>query len=70
MLQLTEYHANALVSVKPKKPSLRERKQKLLAFLQGALLLLPYVQHHNMMSLPDVLIVIMLLNTIFSDREV
>ncbi|KAF7830703.1 histone-lysine N-methyltransferase ATX5 [Senna tora] len=34
MLQLAEFHANALVSVKPKKPSLRERKQKLLTFLQ------------------------------------
>lgn len=40
MLQLAEFHANALVSVKPKKPSLKERKQKLLAFLQGNLLLL------------------------------
>ncbi|XP_062120143.1 histone-lysine N-methyltransferase ATX5-like isoform X2 [Humulus lupulus] len=34
MLQLAEYHASALVSVKPKKPSMKERKQKLLAFLQ------------------------------------
>ncbi|KAL1309686.1 hypothetical protein HN51_052388 [Arachis hypogaea] len=34
MLQLAEVHANAQVSVKPKKPSLKERKQKLLAFLQ------------------------------------
>ncbi|XP_054797371.1 histone-lysine N-methyltransferase ATX5 [Prosopis cineraria] len=34
MLQLAEFHANAQVSVKPKKPSLKERKQKLLAFLQ------------------------------------
>ncbi|QHN78130.1 Histone-lysine N-methyltransferase [Arachis hypogaea] len=35
MLQLAEVHANAQVSVKPKKSSLKERKQKLLAFLQG-----------------------------------
>lgn len=34
MLQLAEYHANAEVSVKPKKPSLKERKQRLLNFLQ------------------------------------
>ncbi|XP_061345692.1 histone-lysine N-methyltransferase ATX4-like isoform X2 [Gastrolobium bilobum] len=34
MLQLAEFHANALVSVKPKKSSLKERKQKLLTFLQ------------------------------------
>ncbi|KAK7384998.1 hypothetical protein VNO78_30705 [Psophocarpus tetragonolobus] len=34
MLQLAEFHANAVVSVKPKKPSLKERKQKLLTFLQ------------------------------------
>ncbi|KAI4337961.1 hypothetical protein L6164_016322 [Bauhinia variegata] len=34
MLQLAEFHANALVSVKPKKPSSKERKQKLLTFLQ------------------------------------
>lgn len=72
MLQLAEFHANALVSVKPKKPSLKERKQKLLAFLQGAHLLLPFcVQLFNFMSLPDeVLIVITVLQTVFSDREV
>lgn len=36
MLQLAEYHANASVPAKPpKKPSIKERKQKLLAFLQG-----------------------------------
>ncbi|GKU89098.1 hypothetical protein SLEP1_g3287 [Rubroshorea leprosula] len=35
MLQLAEYHANATASVKPpKRPSIKERKQKLLAFLQ------------------------------------
>ncbi|XP_027339578.1 histone-lysine N-methyltransferase ATX5 isoform X2 [Abrus precatorius] len=34
MLQLAEFHASALVSVKPKKPSLKERKQKLLTFLR------------------------------------
>ncbi|KAL5803409.1 hypothetical protein ACOSQ4_031714 [Xanthoceras sorbifolium] len=35
MLQLAEYHANALVPAKPpKRPSIKERKQKLLAFLQ------------------------------------
>lgn len=36
MLQLAEYHESALVSVKtPKKLSIKERKKKLLAFLQG-----------------------------------
>lgn len=36
MLQLAEYHESALVSAKPaKRPSMKERKQKLLAFLQG-----------------------------------
>ncbi|XP_022763913.1 histone-lysine N-methyltransferase ATX5-like isoform X2 [Durio zibethinus] len=35
MLQLAEYHANATASTKPpKRPSIRERKQKLLAFLR------------------------------------
>nr|XP_011470230.1 PREDICTED: histone-lysine N-methyltransferase ATX5 [Fragaria vesca subsp. vesca] len=35
MLQLAEFHENALVSVKPpKRPSIKERKQKLLTFLQ------------------------------------
>ncbi|KAK2419520.1 histone-lysine N-methyltransferase ATX3 [Trifolium repens] len=34
MLQVAEYHANALVSAKPKKPSLKERKHKLLTFLK------------------------------------
>ncbi|KAJ7965359.1 Histone-lysine N-methyltransferase [Quillaja saponaria] len=35
MLQLAEFHANALVSDKhPKRPSMKERKQKLLTFLQ------------------------------------
>ncbi|KAH9723999.1 Histone-lysine N-methyltransferase ATX5 [Citrus sinensis] len=35
MLQLAEYHANTVVSAKPpKRPSMKERKQKLLAFLQ------------------------------------
>ncbi|XP_015971544.1 histone-lysine N-methyltransferase ATX5 [Arachis duranensis] len=34
MLQLAEFHSNAVVSIKPKKPSLKERKQKLLTFLQ------------------------------------
>ncbi|XP_020211355.1 histone-lysine N-methyltransferase ATX5 [Cajanus cajan] len=34
MLQLAEFHATAQVSAKPKKPSLKERKQKLLTFLQ------------------------------------
>ncbi|XP_061356155.1 histone-lysine N-methyltransferase ATX4-like isoform X2 [Gastrolobium bilobum] len=34
MLQLAEFHAKAVVSIKPKKPSLKERKQKLLTFLQ------------------------------------
>ncbi|KAL2951624.1 hypothetical protein AAZX31_19G062800 [Glycine max] len=34
MLQVAEFHANAVVSVKPKKPSFKERKQKLLTFLQ------------------------------------
>ncbi|KAG4912201.1 hypothetical protein JHK84_052663 [Glycine max] len=35
MLQVAEFHANAVVSVKPKKPSFKERKQKLLTFLQA-----------------------------------
>ncbi|XVF53405.1 hypothetical protein PTKIN_Ptkin05aG0097000 [Pterospermum kingtungense] len=35
MLQLAEYHANATACTKPtKRPSVRERKQKLLAFLR------------------------------------
>ncbi|KAH1245539.1 Histone-lysine N-methyltransferase ATX4 [Glycine max] len=34
MLQLAEFHATAQVPAKPKKPSLKERKQKLLTFLQ------------------------------------
>lgn len=35
MLQLAEYH-ESVVSVKhPKRPSMKERRQKLLAFLQG-----------------------------------
>ncbi|CAB4271594.1 unnamed protein product [Prunus armeniaca] len=35
MLQLAEYHENAIVSSKPpKRPSIKERKQKLLTFLQ------------------------------------
>ncbi|KAE8662174.1 Histone-lysine N-methyltransferase ATX5 [Hibiscus syriacus] len=35
MLQLAEFHANATTSTKPpKRPPIRERKQKLLAFLQ------------------------------------
>ncbi|XWS50368.1 hypothetical protein CRYUN_Cryun12cG0082000 [Craigia yunnanensis] len=34
MLQLAEYHENAMASTKPpKRPSIRERRQKLLAFL-------------------------------------
>lgn len=41
MLQLAEYHANTVVSAKPpKRPSMKERKQKLLAFLQGTFFLL------------------------------
>lgn len=40
MLQLAEFHENALVSVKPpKRPSIKERKQKLLTFLQGIFVL-------------------------------
>ena len=43
MLQLADYHENALISVKPpKKPSIKERKQKLLAFLQGIYVSLNY----------------------------
>ncbi|XP_019417418.1 PREDICTED: histone-lysine N-methyltransferase ATX5-like [Lupinus angustifolius] len=34
MLKLAEFHAKAVVSVKPKKPSLKERKHKLLTFLR------------------------------------
>lgn len=40
MLQLAEYHENAIVSSKPpKRPSIKERKQKLLTFLQGIFVL-------------------------------
>jgi hypothetical protein len=35
MLQLAEFHAKAIVSAKPKRPSSKARKQKLLTFLQG-----------------------------------
>lgn len=43
MLQLADYHENALISVKPpKKPSIKERKQKLLTFLQGIYVSLSY----------------------------
>ncbi|KAM7273153.1 hypothetical protein ACFE04_027817 [Oxalis oulophora] len=38
MLQLAEYHANVQVSSKPKRPPIKERKQKLLTFLQGGAL--------------------------------
>ncbi|OMO88385.1 hypothetical protein CCACVL1_08420 [Corchorus capsularis] len=34
MLQLAEYHASATSTKPPKRPSIRERKQKLLAFLR------------------------------------
>ncbi|KAK4786720.1 hypothetical protein SAY86_010553 [Trapa natans] len=34
MLQLAENHEKCLVSTKPKRPSMKERKQKLLSFLQ------------------------------------
>ncbi|GAB4826227.1 hypothetical protein Ancab_009092 [Ancistrocladus abbreviatus] len=34
MLQMAEYHAHGLASAKPKKPSMKVRKQKLLSFLQ------------------------------------
>lgn len=37
MLQLAENHEKGLASTKPKRPSMKERKQKLLAFLQGML---------------------------------
>jgi hypothetical protein len=35
MLQLAEFHAKAIVSAKPKRPSTKARKHKLLTFLQG-----------------------------------
>lgn len=39
MLQLAEYHESVVVSAKPpKRPSMKERKQKLLAFLRGMVL--------------------------------
>ncbi|GAU21106.1 hypothetical protein TSUD_10230 [Trifolium subterraneum] len=38
MLQLAEFHAKAIVSAKPKRPSSKARKQKLLTFLQGGAL--------------------------------
>ncbi|KAG4393156.1 hypothetical protein GLYMA_03G027950v4 [Glycine max] len=34
MLQLAEFHATSQVPAKPRKPSLKERKQKLHTFLQ------------------------------------
>ncbi|KAJ9139755.1 hypothetical protein P3X46_030459 [Hevea brasiliensis] len=34
MMQLAEYHARAVSTKPPKRPSIKERKQKLLAFLQ------------------------------------
>lgn len=41
MLQLAEYHENAIVSSKPpKRPSIKERRQKLLTFLQGIFVLI------------------------------
>lgn len=41
MLQVAEYHDNSFVAVNPpKRPSIRERRQKLLTFLQGIGLLL------------------------------
>lgn len=35
MLQLAEYHANVGSVKYPKRPPMKERTQKLLAFLQG-----------------------------------
>lgn len=41
MLKVAEYHDNGFVPVNPpKRPSIRERRQKLLTFLQGIALLL------------------------------
>lgn len=70
MLKVAECHAKTQVSVKPKKPSLKERKQKLLTFLKGTFFLLPCLQYCYMMCLPHVLIVVMVLQTLLSDREV
>jgi len=47
MLQLAEFHAIAQVPAKPKKPSLKERKQKLLTFLQGDLLLILFAYNFS-----------------------
>jgi hypothetical protein len=48
MLQLADYHENALVSVRPpKKPSIKERKQKLLTFLQGICFSKHRISHFN-----------------------
>lgn len=38
MMQLAEYHARAVSTKHPKRPSIKERKQKLLIFLQGIFL--------------------------------
>jgi branched-subunit amino acid transport protein AzlD len=68
MLQVAEYHANALVSAKPKKPSLKERKHKLLTFLKGTPFLLPCLHNFYMISIPHVLIAIMVIQTFFWQR--
>jgi hypothetical protein len=41
MMQIADYHARAVSTKPPKRPLIKERKQKLLAFLQGMLLLQP-----------------------------
>lgn len=68
MLQLAEFHANAVVSGKPKQPSLKDRKHKLLTFLQGTFQILPFLhvlQYDMMSSLDKFLNVIMVTPTIF-----
>jgi hypothetical protein len=59
MLQLADYHENALVSVRPpKKPSIKERKQKLLTFLQGICFCKHRISHfdefHNLKFFTDI----------------
>jgi hypothetical protein len=41
MMQIADYHARAVSTKPPKRPLIKERKQKLLAFLQGMSLLQP-----------------------------
>lgn len=35
MMKLAEFHANATAAKPPKRPSIKQRKQRLLSFLRG-----------------------------------